>query len=89
MNHYLMVFERVQGRVLRLERCDDAASAMRARFAAERLHRVDRNIEIVVLGAQSEAALRETHARYFEGAKELAIGGARRVERSTRANTTS
>lgn len=83
MNHYLIVYEREKGRVLRLEPCHDAATAMRARFAAERVHRANRNIEIVILGAQSEAALHETHARYFEGAEELALGGVRSVERST------
>lgn len=82
MNHYLMVYEREQGRVLHLEPCPDAVSAMRARFAAERLHRANRDIEIVILGAQTEAALRETHARYFEGAGELALSGVRHVELS-------
>jgi hypothetical protein len=81
VHHYLMVFERVEGRVLQLTTCESPALAMRARFKAERAYRTTKNIEIVVLGAQSEADLRETHARYFENAGQLARTGVSRVDR--------
>jgi hypothetical protein len=81
VNHYLMVFDRVEGRVLRLAHCENAVLAMRARFEAERSYGAAKNIEIVVLGAQSEAELRETHARYFEDAGQLTMTGLSRADR--------
>jgi hypothetical protein len=75
MNHYLIVFDRSEGRLLRFERCTSSADAMKARFEAERLHRRNPDIEIVVLGARSRDAVRLTHARYFDAVGDLAQRG--------------
>lgn len=72
MNHYLIVFDRTESRILRIEECTSSSEAMRARFRAEEMHRGHPEIEIVVLGARSKEALRTTHARYFEQMKDLA-----------------
>jgi hypothetical protein len=71
VKHFLIVFDRSAGSVLRLEAFDDPRLALRERFMAERIHRGDSNIEVVVLGANSAAALRATHARYFASAHSL------------------
>jgi hypothetical protein len=65
MAHFLLVYDRRQGRLLREERFDDASAALDERFRAEKAHRGDQDIEVVVLGADTSADLRRTHARYF------------------------
>lgn len=72
MNHYLVVFERSKGTILRRQRYSDRNEALKARFAAEREHRGDPDIEVVVLGARSWEALKRTHGRYFKGFDQLA-----------------
>lgn len=72
LKHFLVVFDRADGRLLRVDEYLDPREAMSARFSAERLHRHSPNIEIVVLGAKSETALHRTHARYFEDVPALA-----------------
>jgi hypothetical protein len=72
MNHYLVVFDRSKGEVLRLQRYSDRDDALRARFTEEREHRGDPDIEVVVLGARSGESLRRTHGRYFKDFEQLA-----------------
>lgn len=72
MNHYLVVFDRSKGEVLRLQRFSDRDDALQARFAEERDHRGESDIEIVVLGAISGESLRRTHGRYFKDFEQLA-----------------
>lgn len=72
MNHYLIVFDRSESRLLSIEECSSSSEAMRARFRAESVHRGDPRIEIVVLGARSKDALHVTHARYFEQIRDMA-----------------
>lgn len=45
--------------------------AIRERFAHERLHRDDPDIEVVVLGSSSREELMRTHSRYFRSAVEI------------------
>lgn len=71
MNHYLMVFDRARGAVIEEKVYTDRHLAMRARFDAERRHRADAGIEVVVLTAESEADLHRTHARYFSRLREM------------------
>lgn len=71
MKHFLIVFDRRAGQILRLEEMTSAQEALRERFAVERKHRGETDLEVVVLGADSEAALRRTHARYFENLASL------------------
>ena len=45
--------------------------AVRERFAQERLHHGDPDIEVVVLGSSSLDELMNTHSRYFRSAEEI------------------
>ena len=79
MNHYLIVFERIEGRLLDVREFDRADKALSERFEAERLYHGSRDVEVVVLGAKSVADLRRTHARYFSTGRELVRGAVGRV----------
>ncbi len=72
MNHYLVVFDRSKGAVLRHHLYSDRSEAISARFAAEREFSGNPNIEVVVLGARSWADVKRTHGRYFKNIGELA-----------------
>lgn len=76
MRHFLIVFSRPEGELVEPVRAyDDAAAAFRDRFERERRYREMPAIEVVVLSAESEDAIRQTHARYFLSTSEL-IGSA-------------
>jgi hypothetical protein len=70
--HLLLVYDRDAGQLVRQEKYGSSADAMRARFAAETEFAGQPEIEIVALVAESEAAARVTHGRYFLGLSELA-----------------
>lgn len=72
MNHYLLVYNRRTGDIVERAELDGRNGVLAARFDAERRHRGDQDIEVVVLGAASWAALAKTHARYFRSLPELA-----------------
>lgn len=65
MAHFLIVYDRNAGALVRQTRFESSADAMRARFTAETEFRGRPEIEVVTLVAESEDALRRTHARYF------------------------
>lgn len=71
MAHYLLVYDRKAGRLLREESFDSRLKAMQARFAAEK-KRPASDVEIVVLSAATHDDLRRTHSRYFRSLAELA-----------------
>ena len=71
MRHYLVIYNRRAGEIVRHRRFS-AAGALAARFAAEREFRDEPDIEIVVLGADSWDALKRTHSRYFKRVQDLA-----------------
>jgi hypothetical protein len=79
MKHFLLVFDRPRGHLLKMTAYNSRSKAMRARFEAERLHRGDSSIEIVVLNSRSEAIVRSTHSRYFSDAREIARQGLDKV----------
>jgi hypothetical protein len=66
MKHFLIVFDRSKGAIIRHRPYPGRVEALEARFAAEREFRDDPNIEVVVLGGSSWAAVQKTHARYFK-----------------------
>jgi hypothetical protein len=70
--HFLLVYDRNAGELLRKQRYEIGADAMRARFSAEAEFARRPEIEIVALMAESEEDLRVTHGRYFLGLTELA-----------------
>jgi len=72
MNHYLVVFDRSRGMVIHSQSYADPAKALDARFEAEREHRANPDIEVVVLGADSWDALKRTHGRYFKDFYQIA-----------------
>ena len=72
VHHYLLVFDRAHGRLLSEKPYNDHRTALEARFKAERLHRSNPEIEVVVLTAESKEALRRTHARYFQSVSDIA-----------------
>ena len=62
--HVVLVYQRERGLLLLKESFTDGDVAMRRRFELERQPEYA-DMEIVVLSANSEATLRETHGRYF------------------------
>lgn len=75
MKYYLVIFDRIRGEVLREEEFTDRNVALKARFTAERSALNADGIEIVILGAESSGALRQTHRRYFETVGQMARSG--------------
>ena len=71
LKHFLVVYDRRAG-LVQVKAYQRADKALSARFAAERTHRDEPDVEVVVLGAESEAALARTHSRYFKSVPELA-----------------
>ena len=72
MAHFLLIYDRDAGQLVRQEEFEASSDALRARFAAETEFGRRPEIEIVALSAESEASLRMTHGRYFFGLTELA-----------------
>jgi len=72
--HYLLVYDRRQGKVIRQKSFSQPDEALTARFDIEREFSGQPEIEIVVLGADSWEDLTRTHSRYFKGLNELAEG---------------
>jgi hypothetical protein len=77
MPYFLVVYDQHAGELLELTRYEAAErdDALSARFAREVVERDRSYIEVVLLGAASEDALRRTHARYFQTAAEIAATG--------------
>jgi hypothetical protein len=71
VKYFLLVYDRRRGKLLEEREFADSTIALRARFALER-ETDNKDIEIVVLGAESAAVIRQTHARYFQTISELA-----------------
>jgi len=70
VNYYVIVFDRKKRELVSLESFADSNLALKARFAKETDNPGSR-LEIVVLGAESEDALKRTHSRYFGDVQEL------------------
>lgn len=65
MAHFLLVYDRDAGRLIRKELFDADSQALQARFEAEHEFRGRPEVEIVALTAESEEELMRTHGRYF------------------------
>jgi len=75
MNYYLLVYDRHKGSLLvdpAAYSSDRRGEAVDERFRLERMYRLDPNVEVVLLGAESRADLERTHARYFKTFQEIA-----------------
>ena len=75
--HFLLIYDRLAGQLVRKTEFAQAVEALNARFAAEQEFAGRVDIEIVSLTADSEEDLRRTHARYFLTLDELAARMAR------------
>ena len=73
MSYFLLIYDRAAGELRELQEYpdEDRDAALAARFARERQEQHHPNIEVMLLGAASEEALRKTHARYFRTARQL------------------
>jgi hypothetical protein len=69
--HFLLVYNRAAGQLVRSTQYPSDSQALRARFDAEREFKGRPEIEVVVLTAESEEDLLRTHGRYFLGLGEL------------------
>jgi hypothetical protein len=74
MQHFLLIYDHNaqalrDARPFAEDQCDQAAAAYEA---AELEHGDDRNIEIVLVGADSLETIKRTHGHYFEGTDRLA-----------------
>jgi hypothetical protein len=75
MRHFLIIYNRSEGKLLACRRYSGERSgqlALSERFSAEWEHRGDPDVEAVVLAADSLEALKATHGRYFLTVAELA-----------------
>lgn len=79
MKHFLVVYSRREGRIVRRHMYRDAAEALEARFAAEREYQAQPDIEVVVLGGESWPSVQRTHSRYFCPVQDLARAGLERL----------
>jgi hypothetical protein len=72
MRNFLVVYNRRTG-VNRVHEFPEGCGreAIRQRFALEREHRGDPDVEVVVLGGDSREELAKTHSRYFRSAREI------------------
>jgi hypothetical protein len=70
---FVIQYAKREGVTTQVEEFDDEqrGDALRRRFALEAANQDDPNIEVVVLGAESERDVRQTHARYFNSLDEL------------------
>jgi hypothetical protein len=71
MAHFLLIYDRRAGTLLRQAEFETNAQALDARFAAEAEYGVRPDIEILAISAASEAELRKSHGRYFLTSEEL------------------
>lgn len=72
MRNFLVVYNRRTGKSEVQEFPEGCGrEAIRQRFAQERAHHGDPDIEVVVLGSSSRDELLKTHSRYFRSAREI------------------
>ena len=63
--HFLITYDRSARRLVNMEQFRDGKKAVDAYGEREREYADRRNIEVVLLGADSERAIRVTHPIYF------------------------
>ena len=64
--HFLLTYDRSERRLVNMERFRDGRRAVDAYGERERKFADQSHIEVVLLGAESEDAIRVTHPIYFE-----------------------
>lgn len=71
MAHFLLIYDRRAGKLMRQSQFKTDTEALDARFAAEAEYGARPDIEILAISAASEAELRRSHGRYFHTSEEL------------------
>jgi hypothetical protein len=71
--HLFLVYDRPRTQILEQREFSDEREALRERFKAERVHSGSKDIEVVVLSAESIDVIKRTHARYFESVPEMLV----------------
>jgi hypothetical protein len=71
MAHFLLIYDRQAGKLLRKQEFASDIEALDERFAAEAEYGVHENIEIVAISAASEEELKKSHGRYFLTSEQL------------------
>jgi hypothetical protein len=72
MAHFLLIYDRSAGVLIRQQEFRSSLDAMNARFAAETEYEQRSDVEVVAIDARSEADLHRSHGRYFYSLAELA-----------------
>lgn len=68
IQHFLLVFDHGAGHLIRTEEFgEDADGAMSAYATTEAEYGDRKDIEVVLIGSDSFATVRRTHANYFDG----------------------
>lgn len=70
--HMLLVYNLATMALTDVQRFTDGQKALLRYLEVEREHMKDSSVEIVLVAADSEATIRQTHASYFRGAVALA-----------------
>jgi hypothetical protein len=64
--HFLLVYDRLQGKLVFEQPYTDPREAVHAYEEMEEQHRDDRHMEIVLVGADSLETIMVTHGNYFD-----------------------
>jgi len=67
LRHFLLVFDHDKGELIQNREFKSPSQALTAYSATERSYTRDQNVEVVLIGADSLATVRRTHANYFPG----------------------
>ena len=69
IQHFILVFDHTKGHLVSdpLDFGDDSKSALAKYSELERTHRENHNMDIVLVGSDSLATVKVTHANYFDG----------------------
>lgn len=68
--HFLLVYSYSERRLVEQDQFTDTMSATRAYDEAERAHRGEAGVEIVLVGADSIETVMQTHGHYFGSSDE-------------------
>ena len=72
INHFLLVFDHEQGKLVELKEFGQDSDAAVAAYAEKERELASRKfVEIVLIGSDSLATVRLTHANYFDGSVAL------------------
>jgi len=71
--HFLLVYDHAIGRLREELVFQDPTEAIEAYAKMEEKHRDESRIEIVLVGADSIATVRQTHSRYFDATPHVVV----------------